>query len=168
MQRANAGPHGAHVPSCEVGALSPRLLVCGLQGQTGSSGRRSAQGHGHAAVGGPSFREGWLLFCPLLSLSASSRGRSGVRDAARPRHGGQETEPTTSPKASGIWPCSAAGRKAAKTRHKKCSSTGDGNKPMEGHSLVRAKKRKMAEMLGTERRGEKNKIRTMQWIPDSS
>ena len=39
---------------------------------------------------------------------------------------------------------------------------------MEGHSLVPAKKREIVEVLGTERRGEKNKIRTMQWIPDSS
>ena len=81
LQRAHAGLHGAHVLTCEVGALPQRLLVCGLQGQASSSGKRSAQGHAEGV--GPLLREAGsfsVRFSPCRHQVAGGAGGGARRD----------------------------------------------------------------------------------------
>lgn len=111
--------HGAHVLSCAVGALSWRLLVCGLQGQTGAQASAQPRAAATRRWVRPSSREGWLLFCPSLPVGIKSREvMRRVRDAARPRRGGQERAHHWSKSNKEPGRAVLAGRRAAKTRHK--------------------------------------------------
>ena len=88
LQRAHAGLHGAHVLTCEVGALPQRLLVCGLQGQASSSGKRSAQGHAEGV--GPLLREAGsfsVRFSPCRHQVAGGAG--GGRGATKTQRSGE-------------------------------------------------------------------------------
>ena len=134
----------------------------------GCRGKRAAQ----ASAQPRATRRGWALSSGRLAAFLSASLRVGIKTrgergggAARPRHSAQERGPTKSNKESG--------RAARQQERRPKPDTKNVVQPVMlisqwKDTAVPAKKRKMAEMLGTERRGGKDEIRTMQWIPDSS